>query len=92
MPLDDISTPELTRSLVDASMETGRQVGALVHRSGQVDYVVVGDAGKLMRFNAALLEQGVLKADQKIYMSLAHTDADIAETAQAFQRALAVVG
>ncbi len=48
MPLDDISTPELTRSLVDASMETGRQVGALVHRSGQVDYVVVGDARKLM--------------------------------------------
>jgi GTP-binding protein HflX len=29
-------------------VETGRQVGALVHRSGQVDYVVVGDAGKLM--------------------------------------------
>ncbi len=29
-------------------METGRQVGALVHRSGQVDYVVVGDARKLM--------------------------------------------
>jgi GTP-binding protein HflX len=29
-------------------METGRQVGVLVHRSGQVDYVVVGDAGRLM--------------------------------------------
>ncbi|AKV01190.1 GTP-binding protein HflX [Labilithrix luteola] len=29
-------------------METGRQVGALVHRSGQVDYVIVGDSGKLM--------------------------------------------
>lgn len=29
-------------------METGRQVGVLVHRSGQVDYVIVGDAGKLM--------------------------------------------
>jgi GTP-binding protein HflX len=29
-------------------METGRQVGVLIHRSGQVDYVVVGDAGKLM--------------------------------------------
>mgnify|MGYP000609622227 CR=1 FL=1 len=29
-------------------METGRQVGALVHRSGQVDYVIVGDAGTLM--------------------------------------------
>lgn len=31
-----------------ASVETGRQIGALVHRSGEVDYVVVGDAGKLM--------------------------------------------
>jgi GTP-binding protein HflX len=29
-------------------VETGRQVGVLVHRSGQVDYVVVGDSGKLM--------------------------------------------
>lgn len=29
-------------------METGRQVGVLVHRSGEVDYVIVGDAGKLM--------------------------------------------
>ncbi|MBX3228157.1 MAG: GTPase HflX [Labilithrix sp.] len=48
VPVNDISTTELTRSLVAASVETGRQVGALVHRSGQVDYVVVGDAGKLM--------------------------------------------
>ena len=36
------------RSLVDASAETGRQVGALVHRSGEIDYVIVGDATKLM--------------------------------------------
>ncbi|HEX7664184.1 MAG TPA: GTPase HflX [Polyangiaceae bacterium] len=43
-----MATAELVRSLVDASIESGRQVGALVHRSGQVDYVVVGDAGKLM--------------------------------------------
>jgi len=48
VPIDTIATPELIRSLVDASMETGRQVGVLVHRSGQVDYVIVGDAGKLM--------------------------------------------
>jgi GTPase len=33
---------------VTASVETGRQIGVLVHRSGEVDYVVVGDAGKLM--------------------------------------------
>ena len=48
VPLESITTPELTRSLVEASIETGRQVGALVHRSGKVDYVVVGDAQKLM--------------------------------------------
>lgn len=48
VPSDNITTAELTRSLLEASMETGRQVGALVHRSGQVDYVIVGDAGKLM--------------------------------------------
>ena len=48
VPIEHLTTPELVRSLVDASVETGRQVGALVHRSGQVDYVVVGDAGQLM--------------------------------------------
>ena len=48
VPADDISTPELTRSLAAVSLETGRQVGVLIHRSGQVDSVVVGDAAKLM--------------------------------------------
>lgn len=46
--LEHIATPELIRSLADASHETGRQVGALVHRSGEVDYVIVGDATRLM--------------------------------------------
>src|SRR3954453_2734618 len=46
--LDTIATPELIKSLAEASHETGRQVGALVHRSGEVDYVVVGDATRLM--------------------------------------------
>jgi GTP-binding protein HflX len=48
VPLENISTPELTTSLAAASAEAGRQVGVLVHRSGQVDYVIVGDAGKLL--------------------------------------------
>lgn len=47
MPIENITTQELTTSLAAASAETGRQVGVLVHRSGQVDYVIVGDAGKL---------------------------------------------
>jgi GTP-binding protein HflX len=48
VPSDRIATPELVRSLVEASRETKRQVGALVHRSGAVDYVVVGTATGLM--------------------------------------------
>src|SRR5258707_8496462 len=48
VPSDKIATPELVRSLADASRETKRQVGALVHRSGEVDYVVVGNASALM--------------------------------------------
>src|SRR4029077_19016879 len=55
VPLDDISTTELTRSLVEASVETGRQIGVLVHRSGQVEHVIVGDAGKLMLPNIGRL-------------------------------------
>jgi GTPase len=47
IPLERVATPELLRSLCDASRLTGRQVGALVHRSGKVDYVVVGDSSKL---------------------------------------------
>src|SRR5687767_12819980 len=48
VPLQHVATPELVKSLAEASHETGRQVAALVHRSGEVDYVIVGDATKLM--------------------------------------------
>jgi GTP-binding protein HflX len=48
VPLDRIATPELIRSLAEASRETARQVGALVHRSGSIDFVVVGSATGLM--------------------------------------------
>ena len=48
VPLDRIATLELVRSLAEASREAKRQVGALVHRSGQVDTVIVGSATGLM--------------------------------------------
>jgi GTPase len=48
VPLETIASPELVKSLAEASHEAGRQVGALVHRSGEVDYVIVGDATRLM--------------------------------------------
>ena len=48
VPFDQLTTPELTRSLCDVSRSTGRQIGVLVDRSGRVGYVIVGDAAKLM--------------------------------------------
>ena len=48
MPLDRLTTPELTRALVGVSHATGRQVGVLVDRRGTVHHVILGDASKLM--------------------------------------------
>jgi GTP-binding protein HflX len=58
VPLDRIATPELVRSLVEASRETKRQVGALVHRSGAVDSVIVGHATGLMLPDIGRLRAG----------------------------------
>ncbi len=70
VPLSQIVTRELAQALCDASNETGRQVGALVHRSGQVDYVIVGDAGRLF-----LPDFGRLRAAQGRFrgVRLVHT-------------------
>ncbi|HEX2679079.1 MAG TPA: GTPase HflX, partial [Polyangiales bacterium] len=48
VPADALTSPELTRGLCDVSHATRRQVGALVDRAGNVQYVVVGDSAKLM--------------------------------------------
>jgi GTP-binding protein HflX len=48
VPFDRLLTPELTRSLAEATHLTGRQIGVLVDRAGNVEFVIVGDASKLM--------------------------------------------
>lgn len=65
VPLDQIATPELVRSLAEASRETKRQVGVLVHRSGEVDAVIVGTATRLM-----LPDIGRLRAAQGRFRAL----------------------
>ncbi|EYF01344.1 GTPase HflX [Chondromyces apiculatus] len=65
VPLNVIATPELIKALAEASHETGRQVGALVHRSGEIDYVIVGDATRLM-----LPDIGRLRAAQGRFRAL----------------------
>jgi GTP-binding protein HflX len=44
VPRDRLVSQEFARRLAELSFETGRQVGALVDRSGSVEYVTVGDA------------------------------------------------
>lgn len=65
VPFDTIATPELVRNLADASRECGRQVGALVHRSGVVDYVIVGTPSGIM-----LPEIGRLRAAKGRFRAL----------------------
>ena len=48
VPSDKIATAELVQSLAEASRESTRQVGVLVHRSGSIDSVIVGTATGLM--------------------------------------------
>jgi GTP-binding protein HflX len=65
VPLDCIATPELIRSLADATFAVQRQVGALVHRSGAVDSVIVGTSTGLM-----LPDMGRLRAAQGRFRAL----------------------
>ena len=52
-----------------------------------VDYrsAMTANRDRMRQFNRLLLERGILKAGQKFYMSLAHTDEDVQYTIRAFQ-------
>jgi GTP-binding protein HflX len=47
VPPDRVTSAELARALTERSAELGRQVGVLINRRGQIEYVVVGDAAKI---------------------------------------------
>jgi glutamate-1-semialdehyde 2,1-aminomutase len=59
-----------------------------------LDYrdMLSGDKARLSSFNHECLKRGILKGSQKLYVSLAHTDADVARTLEAFRAALATLG
>ncbi|MFO8057812.1 MAG: GTPase HflX [bacterium] len=48
IPQDQVTNQDFNRELCRISFEIGRQVGVLVTRRGQVEHVVVGDAGSIM--------------------------------------------
>jgi glutamate-1-semialdehyde 2,1-aminomutase len=47
--------------------------------------VLAGDAAMAKRFNVLLRQKGLLKSDSKFYISLAHDEADIAQTVDAIR-------
>ena len=50
-----------------------------------------GDPEMPRRFNALLRERGILKGEQKYYVSLAHTPEDIRHTCEAWASAIDVL-
>jgi len=48
VPLESITNSELNRNLIEATALASRQVGVMIHRSGQVESVIVGDSSQLM--------------------------------------------
>jgi GTP-binding protein HflX len=48
LPPQDLVTPELARQMAEISQDIRRQIGVMVDRSGQVSYVIVGDAKGLL--------------------------------------------
>ena len=44
---EEVTSPELARHLSELSLETGRQIGVLINRRGDIEHVIVGDASKL---------------------------------------------
>jgi glutamate-1-semialdehyde 2,1-aminomutase len=58
-----------------------------------VDYraTLTADRRRLAVFNEQCLRGGIIKGGQKIYVSLAHSDDDVAQTLEVFDRALTAV-
>ncbi|MBI5628328.1 MAG: aspartate aminotransferase family protein, partial [Candidatus Rokubacteria bacterium] len=58
-----------------------------------VDYraTLTADRDRIKQFNQELVKRGVVKAVNKIYVSLAHTDHDVDETLGIFDQALGAI-
>ena len=52
---------------------------------------LTADGARIRRFNEECLRRGLVKAVNKVYVSLAHTDADVEETLQIFDGVMATL-
>jgi len=58
-----------------------------------IDYraTLTADRDRIKRFNQELVRRHVVKAVNKIYVSLAHTDRDVDETIEIFDQVLGAI-
>ncbi|MEQ8651151.1 MAG: aminotransferase class III-fold pyridoxal phosphate-dependent enzyme [Kiloniellales bacterium] len=87
-------TEELGRAGVPAQVVGHPVLFDVVFTANPVkDYrdVLSGDADLQKRFNKHLRSNGILKSESKFYISLAHDDADLAQTRQAIAAAAAAL-
>ncbi len=73
---DKIITPEMARNLCRLSMEINRQIGLLVHRSGKVESIIVGDYSRIVipRLGHVRSSGGRLKGLRLVHTHLAGED------------------
>jgi GTP-binding protein HflX len=76
VPRDVIISPELARTLCQLSFEINRQIGVLVHRSGKVEQVIVGDFGQIVipKLPSVRASGGRLRGLRLIHTHLAGED------------------
>jgi len=81
----------LARARVKARVVGDAPMFDVVFTDRQVkDYrSALGEQALMQRLNALLRQRGILKGESKYYISLAHTDADVAFTLDAFASAIA---
>ncbi len=48
MPPTQVITAEIARSLSELSLETKRQIGLLINRNGNIEYIIAGDSQKVI--------------------------------------------
>ncbi len=78
VPADYLITHELSRELARLSHELNRQIGLLINRRGEIEYVILGDYHRIVipEITRARKSEGRLKGLRCIHTHLAHEGLD----------------
>lgn len=76
VPREQVVTPEMSRTLCQVSVELNRQIGLLIHRSGKVENIIVGNYSGIMipQLSAVRASGGRLRGIRLVHTHLAGED------------------